>query len=197
MKLAVMPGDDRPDPRLAALSTGLPAGARNSNAYFRAGGVGNMRRLLRRIAGEIGYTDRGEAAACPSRAPSPGRRSAAPRSRRPPCAPARRRPLALMLVYRSAVLAGDTRAVEALAEALDARGVAPLIAGGVEPQGAEPAVAAVRRAVRARRPDVIVSTTAFSARDDRGFVLDEADCPVLQAMPVGGREGPGRLAAGP
>ena len=47
------------------------------------------------------------------------------------------------------------------------------------------AAAVVRRAVRARCPAVIVATTAFSARDDAGFVLDEADCPVLQAIPVG------------
>jgi len=42
-----------------------------------------------------------------------------------------------------------------------------------------------RRVVRARRPDVIITTTAFSAREDGNFVLDEADAPILQALQVG------------
>ena len=183
-KLAVLPGDDRPDPRLAAFSTAPPALVEELNAYFRAGGVGNMLGLLRRIAGEIGFATEAEP-------PRPVPRAFAWTPERGPEEPEAAlarlpagRPLALLLVYRSAVLAGDTRAVTALAEALDARGVAPLTLA-VASLKEEPAVAAVRRAVRARRPAVIVSTTAFSARDDAGFVLDEADCPVMQAMPVG------------
>src|ERR671933_619658 len=37
------------------------------------------------------------------------------------------RPLAYLLVYRSAVLSGDTQAIEALAAALAERGVDPLV----------------------------------------------------------------------
>ena len=54
MKLAVLPGDDRPDERLAAFSTVPPALVEELDTYFRAGGVDNMRALLRRIAREIG-----------------------------------------------------------------------------------------------------------------------------------------------
>ena len=41
-------------------------------------------------------------------------------------------------------------------------------------------------AVRTRRPDLVIAATAFSAREDGiDFVLDGADCPVLQAFAVG------------
>ena len=43
----------------------------------------------------------------------------------------------------------------------------------------------VQRAVRARRPDIVVTATAFSAREDGNFVLDEADAPIVQALQVG------------
>ena len=94
------------------------------------------------------------------------------------------RPLAHLLVYRSAILAGDTGAVEALGAALRERGIDSLVLAVSSLKDPE-AVAKVRRAIRCRRPDVIVTTTAFSSRDDAGFVLDEADCPILQAIPVG------------
>ncbi len=47
------------------------------------------------------------------------------------------------------------------------------------------AVAAVEAALAARRPDIVIAATAFSARDDAGFILDRAGCPVLQALTVG------------
>ncbi len=40
----------------------------------------------------------------------------------------------------------------------------------------------LREWLRASRPDVILNTTAFSARGPDGCVLDDADAPVLQAM---------------
>ena len=183
-KLAVLPGDDRPDPRLAAFSTAPAALVEELDAYFRTGGVDNMLGLLRRIRAEIGL-------AGGTAPPSPVPRAFAWTAERGPEEPdavlarlPEDRPLALLLVYRSAVLAGDTRPVAALMDALAARGLAPLTVA-VSSLKEEFAVAIVRRAIRARRPAVIVSTTAFSARDDATFVLDEADCPVLQAIPVG------------
>ena len=41
-KLAVLPGDDRPDPRLAAFSTVPAALVEELDAYFRSGGFDNM-----------------------------------------------------------------------------------------------------------------------------------------------------------
>ncbi|HEY8381485.1 MAG TPA: cobaltochelatase subunit CobN [Microvirga sp.] len=184
-KLAVLPGDDRPDPRLADYATVPPALCDALEAYFRTGGVDNMQRLLRRIAAEIG-ADTG-----PVEPPRPVPRafawSAAHGIEEPEAALARidnASPLTLLLVYRSAVLAGDTASLKALTEALAARGLAPLVLT-VSSLKDPDAVAVLRRAIRARLPGVIVATTAFAARDDHGFVLDEAGCPVLQAIPVG------------
>ncbi|WP_336486283.1 cobaltochelatase subunit CobN [Methylobacterium nigriterrae] len=183
--LVVLPGDDRPDPRLAAFST-QPALASEIDAYFRAGGPDNLRRMLGRLAAEIG---------CPAAVEPP-----VPLPRAfpwcPGCGPAALEtalaaagdagaPLALLLVYRSAVLAGDGGPVAALAEALRARGLGPLILAVSSLKDPE-ALAVLREALDRRRPDVIVAATAFSAREDAGFVLDRADCPVIQAFTVGG-----------
>src|SRR6266704_329778 len=52
--LAVLPGEDRDDPRLAAAST-LPQGELDILlAFFREGGRENLRALLRRLAGHAG-----------------------------------------------------------------------------------------------------------------------------------------------
>ena len=51
--LAVLPGDDRPDPRLTAFCTD-PALAADLDGYFRAGGPENLARMLRRLAARIG-----------------------------------------------------------------------------------------------------------------------------------------------
>ena len=192
--LAVLPGDDRPDPRLAAFSTD-PDLAGRLDAYFRAGGPDNLRRLLRVLAARIGCDlavepprplPRGFAwcpgcsvmavddavAAAASAIPFAG--SGAPAA-----------PLVLLLVYRSAVLGGDTAPFVALTAALRDRGIGVLpmaVSSLKEPEAA----AAVSEAVRARRPDLVIAATAFSAREDgTDFVLDGADCPVLQAYTVG------------
>ncbi|POR53185.1 cobaltochelatase subunit CobN [Bosea psychrotolerans] len=98
-------------------------------------------------------------------------------------------PLVQVLVYRSGVSAGDTAMAEAISTALAARGHAPLILALTSLK--DPTVAAELAALIAlRKPALIVTTTAFSAREGGDFVLDSADCPVLQAVPVGSaREG--------
>ncbi|WP_262268301.1 cobaltochelatase subunit CobN [Microvirga yunnanensis] len=260
VKLAVLPGDDRADPRLSAYATVPEALCDELDAYFRAGGIDNMRRLLARIEAEIGLSDAAAeppraaprafawAPAGPSGGREPGSESDLGRQAHPEPTPSSRhlqaypgdpdpvnlgvppigmagtspamtageaydaaatgkagsgveaytvaspeavlarieagRPLAYLVVYRSSVLSGDTRAVEALSDALAGRGIDPLVLA-VSSLKDPDAVAVVRRAIRARRPDVIVTTTAFSSRDGQDFVLDEADCPILQAIPVG------------
>ncbi|SFI82287.1 cobaltochelatase CobN subunit [Bosea sp. OK403] len=93
-------------------------------------------------------------------------------------------PLVPILVYRSGVSAGDTAMAEAISAALAARGHAPLILALTSLK--DPTVTAELAALIAlRRPALIITTTAFSAREGGAFVLDAADCPVLQAVPVG------------
>lgn len=182
VKLAVMPGDDRPDPRLAAFATVSSELCDELEAYFKAGGIENMSRLLARVGAEIGDTS--EAVAPPQAAPRAFAWTPEKGIAEPETLLTDPRPLAYILAYRSSVLAGDTQAIEALSDALSERGLAPLVLAVSSLKDPE-AVSVLRRAIQARRPDVIVTTTAFSARDDAGFVLDEADCPILQAIPVG------------
>src|ERR1700675_430389 len=52
--LAVLPGEDRDDPRLAAASTLAQGELDILLVFFRAGGRENLRALLRRLAGHAG-----------------------------------------------------------------------------------------------------------------------------------------------
>lgn len=179
--LVVLPGDDRPDPRLDAYAT-RPELAPVLDAYFRAGGPDNLRRMLRRLAAEIGA----------GTAPGPPQEMPRGFPWCPGCGAldlgtalaAAGEPHALLLVYRSAILGGDTAPVTALAAALGARGIGAAVLAVSSLKDPE-AVAVLREAVSARRPGIVIAATAFSARDDAGFVLDAADCPVLQAFTVG------------
>ncbi|MFN3689281.1 cobaltochelatase subunit CobN, partial [Salinarimonas sp.] len=162
--LAVIPGDDRPDPRLLDHSTVPPACCAALEAYFRAGGVENMARLLTGV--EAWASGRREA---PSPVDAPrgfafdvSRGVVRVAEALAACDPAR--PLAHILVYRSAILSGDTAPVAALREALAARDVESIVLAVSSLKDAE-AVHVVDEAIRLRRPDVVISTTAFSARE--------------------------------
>lgn len=184
ISFVAMAGDDRPDPRLAGLCTAPQAIARELEAYWRAGGVDNLRQMLRRMGREIGFDigARKPAAvpqACAWTAENGIEEPEAVLSRLPSGPP-----LALILFYRSALLSGDTAPIETVSAALVARGLAPLALAVASLKDPE-AIAVVQRAVRSRRPAVVVATTAFSARENEDFVLDEADAPVLQALQVG------------
>ena len=183
VRLAVLPGDDRPDPRLAAFSTLPPETCASLDAYFRAGGPDNLRNLLRRLAREAGAAFEAE----PPRALPRGFAWCAgcgPLALETAMAAAGPGPLALLLVYRSAVLSGETAPALHLAAALGARGIGCVTLAVSSLKDPE-AVAALRAALALRRPDIVLAATAFSARDDAGFVLDAADGPVLQAYTVG------------
>ncbi|MEH3118311.1 MAG: cobaltochelatase subunit CobN [Methylorubrum populi] len=183
VRLAVLPGDDRPDPRLDAFSTLPPETCARLDAYFRAGGPENLKNLLRCLAAEAGAAFE----------PAPPR--ALPRGFAwcPGCGPlsveaamqaAGPGPLALLLVYRSAVLSGETAPAARLSAALAERGIGCVTLAVSSLKDPE-AVAVLRAMLGLRRPDIVLAATAFSARDDAGFVLDAADCPVLQACTVG------------
>ncbi|WP_323010860.1 cobaltochelatase subunit CobN [Paracoccus sp. (in: a-proteobacteria)] len=98
--------------------------------------------------------------------------------------PAAQPPHALILAYRSAILAGETAPLEHLAQALEKQGLTPRILGLTSLKDEEVAQGLFAH-LRTCPPDIIISTTAFSARQDESFVLDGADCPILQATPSG------------
>lgn len=185
--LAVLPGDDRADERLAGYGTVSPEFAADLLGYFHAGGgAENMRRLLGRVSDYLAALPSSDPAAPvalptffavgPNAAPLPWWDALAALPADTPLVP--------ILVYRSGVAAGDTAMVQAIAAALAARGLAPLPLALTSLKDASVATE-LAALIASRKPTLIVTTTAFSARDGAEFVLDAADCPILQAVPVG------------
>ncbi len=93
---------------------------------------------------------------------------------------------AVIVFYRSHLLAGNVAPVEALAAALEAKGVSAS-ALYVSSLKAPDAATWLSDELLRRRPSVIINATAFAARDgdDGASPLDAADCPVLQVAMVG------------
>jgi len=181
--LAVLPGEDRDDPRLAEAST-LPAHELNTLLhFFREGGEENLGALLRRLAGHSGA--RIEA---PQPRPVPRTAGYIPGEgavdldrlvafcqRGHPCVP--------IIFYRAMLLAADTAPIDTLCRALAERGLAP--APLVVPSLKDRAAAEFVRAALARlKPAVIITATAFAAAAAAGepTPFDKTDVPVLQAV---------------
>lgn len=183
--LAVLPGEDRDDPRLAAAST-LPAAELEALlGYFREGGRENLRALLRRLAGHAGT-----ALEVPAPRPLPRAggylpgEGAVALARLTAAAPAARGGNIVPIVfYRAMLLAADTGPVDALCAALKARGItpAPLVVTSLK-DGA--AAGFLRKALARLDPALIVTMTAFAAGGSPGAptALDDADAPVLQVI---------------
>jgi cobaltochelatase CobN len=181
--LAVLPGEDRDDPRLADISTLPPDELASLLRYFREGGRDNLCALLRRLAKHSGaavdcteprtvprtggYTPAGQAVDLD------GLIDALPKGRS----------VIPIVFYRSMLLAADVAAIDALHDALAARGLAsaPLFVTSLK--DAESA-AFLRAAMLRLAPALIVTTTAFAAAGgaDDSTPLDEAGVPVLQAV---------------
>ncbi len=181
--LAAVPGCEQLDPRLDELSTLPLDDLRRLWRYFREGGPENLIQAFRFMAAKIG---REVAWHEPKALPAAAVHAACCRPGRGPDVALAEVPHALVTFYRSALLAGDIAPVDALADALQARG-ARVTAVSVTSLKDEAAAATLSRIIEADPPDVILNTTAFSAqRSDRGTVLDEADAPVLQVVQSGG-----------
>jgi cobaltochelatase CobN len=181
--LAMLPGEDRDDPRLADIST-LPTDELVSLlGYFREGGRDNLRALLRRLAKHAGaavdctaprmvprtggYTPAGQAVDLD------GLIEVLPKGR----------PVIPIVFYRSMLLAADVAPIDALFDALTARGLAPAALFVTSLKDAESA-AFLRAALSRLAPALIVTTTAFAASRsaDDTTPLDTAGVPVLQAV---------------
>ncbi len=181
--LAVLPGEDRDDPRLAEASTLPPDELATLLSFFREGGPENLRGLLRRLARHAGAAlDAPVPRALPRCAgylPSAG----AVDLERLIASLALGRPVVPLVFYRSMLLATDTAPIDALCAALAERGLAaaPLVVPSLKDTDA---AAFVRDALRRLDPAVIVTTTAFAAGGGPGgpTPLDGPDMPVLQAV---------------
>ncbi|MEA2983319.1 MAG: cobaltochelatase CobN, partial [Alphaproteobacteria bacterium] len=181
--LAVLPGEDRDDPRLADISTLPPDELAALLGYFREGGRDNLRALLRRLAGLAGAP---VGAAEPRTVPrtggyTPGQQAIDLDRLLGILAPGV--PVIPIVFYRSMLLAADVAPVDALFDALTARGFAPAPLFVTSLKDAESA-AFLRAALSRLAPAVIVTTTAFAATTstDEPTPLDEAGVPVLQAV---------------
>ncbi len=183
IRLAMLPGEDRDDPRLAECST-LPADELASLlAYFREGGCDNLRALLRRFARHAGAL-----LDCAEPRPLPRCGGYAPPGQaieldRLLATLPRGKPVIPLVFYRSMLLAADVAPIDALAAALEARGLAPAPLFVTSLKDTESA-AFLRDAMRRLKPSVIVTTTAFAATGEGAAEspLDEMDVPVLQAV---------------
>ena len=176
IKLAIIPGDERADPRLATLSTVDVTTQRTLSDYFRYGGPTNIMQALR-YAARLGGLE-GVAPSPPEPVPLSGFLALAEHF----TAGAR---TAVIIFYRSHLLAGDIAPILALAPALSAHGLT-VQAIYVDNLKNPETCAFVEASLRRIQPVVILNTTAFSARNaDRPSPLDAADAPVLQAILAG------------
>ena len=174
--LALVPGDGRPDPRLAELST-IPSEALDRlDRCFAEGGPHNFGLALERMANLAGLGPAPTARLRP--VPRFGEHSLAPE-------PEPGAATAVIVFYRAYLLAGDIAPLEELAARLSERGIRPvgLYVGSLK----DPETAAyIAGRLREVRPDLVLNATAFSARrDDSGSPLDAAGVPVLQLMLAG------------
>jgi cobaltochelatase CobN len=170
--LAVVPGDARDDPRLLAASTAPAEAVASFDAYLRHGGPDNLHQALL-LAAELAGLHTPKPLP-PAPLPSAGEH-----------APTADRPDAVIVFYRSHLLAGDVAPIDALAAALRARGlgVRALFVSSMK----DPAAASfVAERLRAWNPTVVLSATAFAAGNEgSGSPLDAAGAPVLQVVLAG------------
>jgi cobaltochelatase CobN len=166
---AALPGDDRPDARLAAMSTVSADALDLLDRFFREGGPDNLANALRYAGTLLGRAIAWQ----PPVAVGPITVLGEVRDARP---------VALVVFYRANLLAADHEPVTALMSALDREGLSSL-AVAVSSLKDKAIEAELTRLIGAHRPAVILNTTAFSAmREDDTTVLDAADVPVLQVV---------------
>ncbi|MYK59640.1 MAG: cobaltochelatase subunit CobN, partial [Rhodospirillaceae bacterium] len=174
--LALVPGDGRPDPRLAGLSTVAPADLERLDSCFAEGGQHNVGLALARMAHLAGLRPAPKMHLRP--VPPFGEQALAPD-------PQHCTATAVVLFYRAYLLAGDIAPLTDLAVRLAERGIRTV--GLYVNSLKEPETAAfVTDRLKAIEPDIVLNATAFSARrDDAGSPLDAAGVPVLQLMLAG------------
>ena len=189
--LAVLPGDDQPDPELHAWST-LPAEACHRLwQYLVHGGLDNAGELLAYAARYAG--PRASPGASRRRCCAPGCTGRGCCARISIwCAPAgdRDRPVAALVFYRALMQASDLDAIDAMIDGLDAAGLNPLpifTASLKDPIGAP----LVRELLEQARPAVVLNATGFAVSSPgawRPTPLDQQECCVLQVVFSGGSE---------
>lgn len=174
--LALLPGDDKPDPDLMALSTLDRPDLDRVWRWLIQGGPANMDSLIRWAGTQDDWL---EPKPLPAAGPYPSVDWQQDWDQT--------KPSAVVVFYRAQVLAGDTAPVDALLADLRGRG---LNAAAIHVQSLKDnASAAMVEGLLGRMcPDIIVNATGFAVAtpgkpEDSPFAA--ADCPVLQVVLAG------------
>ena len=185
--LVALPGDDKPDPELAAYTT-VPA--ETSGAFWRsltAGGVANARTFLRNC--EAFLQGRALSEAVAETPPIGIWRAGETFAIEPSGASAVQCQSTVIVFYRALVLGGQTEPIDSMLEALGAEGfraTAVFVSSLKDPNVA----AQLRRFMEAHRPSVVLNATSFAiskpGRHHEPTVLDEFGSVVLQVALAGG-----------
>jgi cobaltochelatase CobN len=176
LRLAILPGDGRPDPALDALST-LPLPALRELARLcEMGGAAAAEAALAKLAQEAGLDV--TPSATPASLPNHGLYT--PGEGVIPTPPASAAPQVPVVFYRSYLTAADTGPIDALTAALTAEGFNAY--GVFMPSLKAPAAADwLIQHLAAHPPAAIVNATAFSAAGESGATpLDDPGVPVFQ-----------------
>jgi cobaltochelatase CobN len=191
IKLALVPGDDRPDPELVELSTMPAADVTRCWHYLVHGGGANALELLRYAAAAISFKAEWQE-------PAPILRAGLylPGVAQPTIDDVRRTwradaPVAAVIFYRALVQAADTSAIDAMIAALGKAGLNPLPIYVASLKDSV-AAATVQTLFAAAAPDIVLNATGFAiaAPDSHGGSdpLAMSGCPVLQIVLAGGSE---------
>ena len=187
--LAVVPGDDTPDPELTEQSTLGPAACHRIWQYCAQSGAGNIQNLLNYASSLIGQErDWIE--------PVPLVRAGLywPGDSLPDLDTIKRhwqagQPVNAVVFYRALVQTSDLAPIDALIEALQAKGINPLpvfVGSLKDPTSAE----IVKTLFQDASPDVILNATGFAVSSPGGDTVETpftgADCPVIQVILSGG-----------
>jgi cobaltochelatase CobN len=187
VRLVALPGDNRADRRLAALSTIPAESAALFDRYFRAGGAGNLKNALR-LAGRL--MGRGEQPEPPAEIGAAiGMRADGALAELESLQPSQNCPTALVIFYRASLLAADNAPILAMMQALGDQGLEAFAVAitSLKDKNVEAPLSSLLKRIP---PSVIVNATAFSARrEDDTSVLDAPDCPVLQVATAGAEHG--------
>ncbi|MBZ9908602.1 cobaltochelatase subunit CobN [Mesorhizobium sp. BR115XR7A] len=181
IKLALLPGESHDeDLRLVEASTLRRAELDGLLGYFHEGGPANMGALVHRLAGLAGQD---APVANPVRVPKAGYYQAGLGVAEEPAGSNSGTPIIPILFYRSMLLAADVAPIDALAEALRSRGLAPVpifVSSLKDPVS----LAFVENAIASLKPAAIVTATAFASGAEPGVetLFDRAGAPVFQVI---------------
>ncbi|MEM9009573.1 MAG: cobaltochelatase subunit CobN, partial [Cyanobacteria bacterium P01_F01_bin.86] len=197
ISLVVLPGDDRPDPVLCSLGTVPLTVADKLWHYFVEGGAENLAYGLQYLAQTcLDYSyEVPEPQAVPQLGEyvwKGGRKGEGEKGGRGenPVVP-KKQPTVAIFFYRAHYLSGNTRVIDALCEAIQARGFNPLPLFLPSLRNPEIQTQLLTELTENQSIDLILNTTGFSLAklNDRSVDFwQRLDVPVIQVMLSGGSE---------